>query len=185
MAQGPRYHTQFRRRTEGKTDFRRRLGLLKSRQARIVVRKKLNNVIVQVVDYSPQGDRVLAQAEARELATLGWTSSLKNTPAAYLTGLLAGKRAAAKGVKSGVLDIGRQMPSKGGKLFASLQGVIDAGIEVPAGDEMIPDKERLQGEHIESLAADTFATVKSKIESGAANATTKPPAKSGKKTGGA
>jgi len=54
MAQGPRYHTQFRRRTEGKTDFRRRLGLLKSRQARIVVRKKLNNVIVQVVDYSPQ-----------------------------------------------------------------------------------------------------------------------------------
>src|SRR5687768_18409510 len=98
MANGPRYHVQFRRRREGRTDYRTRLALLRSGEHRVVVRKTLRNVIVQVVAFDPTGDKVVASAEARELAKLGWTGYTRNTPSAYLTGLLAGMRAKAAGV---------------------------------------------------------------------------------------
>lgn len=164
MAGGPRYHVPLRRRREGKTDYRRRLGLLKSRKPRVVVRKKLANVIVQVVAFKAEGDSILAHAEARELKKLGWEASLKNTPAAYLTGLLAGSRAARKGVVEGVLDIGRQAPTKGGKLFAAVKGVVDAGVKVPHGKEMLPPEERLMGS---AEVAERTKTVKAKILGGA------------------
>src|SRR5688500_19800749 len=102
MAIGPRTRVPFRRRREGRTDYRRRLGLLRSGQTRVVVRRTATNVIVQFVDWTEGGDAVKATAVAQELAKLGWEGSSKNTPAAYLTGLLAGKRAAKAGVESAV-----------------------------------------------------------------------------------
>ena len=48
MAKGPRYHVPFRRRREGKTDFRKRLRHLQSGMPRLVVRKTNTKVIVQV-----------------------------------------------------------------------------------------------------------------------------------------
>ncbi|NIP36754.1 MAG: 50S ribosomal protein L18, partial [Thermoplasmata archaeon] len=67
MARGPRYHVPFRRRREGKTDFRKRLRHLRSGMPRLVVRRTLTKTIVQVAEYSPEGDRVLAQASSPEL----------------------------------------------------------------------------------------------------------------------
>lgn len=112
---------------------------------RVVVRKSLRSIVVQCIEYAPQGDRVIASATAFELKELGWKSSLSNTSAAYLTGLLAGSRAAKKGMEKAVLDIGMQSPSKGSKVFASLKGLLDAGIEIPHGGEVIPSNERLRG----------------------------------------
>ncbi|HVL87688.1 MAG TPA: 50S ribosomal protein L18 [Candidatus Thermoplasmatota archaeon] len=169
MADGPRYHVAMRRRRENRTDYRRRLALLKARKPRLVVRKKTANLIVQLVGYDAQGDVVLAQAQARELSGFGWTGAAKNTPAAYLVGYLAGRRAAATGVKEAVLDIGRQIPSKGGRIFAALQGVLDAGIDVPHGNDVLPDAARVKGEHIDDLAEGVFAATKAKIESGKPN----------------
>ncbi len=162
MATSPRTRVPFRRRREGKTDYRRRLALVRSQETRVVVRRTSTNVIVQFVDWAQTGDQVKATAVAQELAKLGWEGSSKNTPAAYLTGLLAGKRAAAAGVESAVLDIGRRVPSKGSRVFAALKGVLDAGIDVAHGSEEIyPSEDRLNGAFLDLET--NFNAVKAKI----------------------
>ena len=145
---GPHYRVPFRRRREGRTDYRRRLQLLRSQLPRAVVRKTNTGVVVQVCEYSDRGDRIVASAVARELKKIGWTGPTGNLPAAYLTGYLAGKRAAAKGVTSAVLDLGRQSPTKGGRLFAVLKGLVDAGMQIPHDAGVLPSEERLKGAHI-------------------------------------
>lgn len=145
MKVGPRTRVPFRRRREGRTDYRSRLGLLKSQTTRVVVRRTNGNVIVQFVDWSAEGDQVRATAVAQELKALGWEGSAKNTPAAYLTGLLAGQRAAKAGIEDAVLDLGRHTPVRGGRVFAALKGVLDAGVQVPHGEGLYPAEERLNG----------------------------------------
>ncbi len=162
--QGPHFRVAFRRRREGKTDYRRRQRLLRSAVPRAVVRKTLNQTLVQIVEADAGGDRVLASAGSLDLKEHGWSVGTGNVPAAYLTGFLAGKRAIAKGVKAAVLDIGVQEPTKGGRVFAALQGLIDAGLEVPHGEEVLPAKERIRGEHIGDAVVKSFDAVKAKLE---------------------
>ena len=69
-----------------------------------------------------------------------------NLPAAYLTGYLAGKRASEKGMNDAVLDIGLKEPAKGAAVFAALKGMLDAGLEIPHGKEVLPPKDRLDRE---------------------------------------
>jgi large subunit ribosomal protein L18 len=104
---------------------------------------------------------VRCTAVAQELGALGWTGSAKNTPAAYLTGLLAGQRAAAAGITSAVLDIGRHAPVRGSKVFAALKGVLDAGIDVPHGDDIYPSEERLTGAFLDQKK--NFDAVRAKL----------------------
>ncbi|MEM2602579.1 MAG: 50S ribosomal protein L18, partial [Candidatus Bathyarchaeia archaeon] len=106
MAIGPRYRLAFRRRREGKTDYRRRKALLLSGLPRLVVRPTLKNIHVQIVEAGEGGDRTVASASSKELRKFDWKGGMGNVPAAYLTGLLAGKRAIAKGISRAVLDIG-------------------------------------------------------------------------------
>ena len=63
MAHGAKYRVPFRRRREGKTDYRKRLKLLLSRKPRLVVRKSLNNIIAQIVEYDEKGDRVVVSGD--------------------------------------------------------------------------------------------------------------------------
>ncbi|OYT43587.1 50S ribosomal protein L18 [Candidatus Bathyarchaeota archaeon ex4484_40] len=98
MARGPRYNVPFRRRREGKTDYRLRLRLVRSGLPRLVVRGSLRNMLVQVVEADIVGDRVVASAHSRELVRdYGWRGPCGNLPAAYLTGLLCGYKALAHG----------------------------------------------------------------------------------------
>jgi large subunit ribosomal protein L18 len=163
MATGPKYKVPFRRRREGRTDYRRRLKLLQSGEVRAVVRKSNRNVTVQFVSFDGPGDRVVASAVSTELKDLGWTRSGKSTPGAYLTGLLAGRRAKGKGVESAVLDIGLREPVKGAVVFAALKGVLDAGVEIRHGDDVVPDEDRLAGKHMSEEAVTMFNATKSKI----------------------
>jgi large subunit ribosomal protein L18 len=149
MSVGPRYRVPFRRRREGKTDYRVRLRLLKSGEERAVVRLSNHRVLVTIVRYDPVGDRVVAAADSRELGTLAFPSgSLASTPAAYLTAYLAGLRAKKAGAESAVLDLGPRHPSQGGRLTAALKGLLDAGVEIPHGEENFPSSERLNGAHL-------------------------------------
>ena len=148
MAMNARHRVPYRRRREGKTDYRARLALLKSRLPRAVVRKSLRNIQVQFIEFDINGDKVLTCATGRELAKFGWVRSCSNLPAAYLTGFLAGKRALANGIKKAVLDIGIERPTKGNKLFAALKGMVDAGVEIPHGEEVLPAEDRIRGAHI-------------------------------------
>ena len=149
MATGPSYRVPFRRRREGKTDYRSRRALVLSRLPRLVVRLTLNHIIVQVVEAEVAGDKVVVSAHSRELAkTYGWQGNCRNVPAAYLTGLLCGFKAMVHGVKKAVLDIGLHSPSRGARVFAALKGVLDAGVTVPHSENMLPDETRIIGKHI-------------------------------------
>lgn len=163
MAQGPLYRVPMRRRREGKTDYRTRLALLKSGEVRVVVRTTNRSVTVQFVTYDESGDKVAASAVSNELGELGYKTAGNNTPSAYLTGRLAASRAKAAGVASGVLDLGRAQPHKGGVVFGALKGVVDGGIEVPHGDGVFPAEERWRGEHLGNDKAAAFAASYEKI----------------------
>ncbi|MGA8542072.1 MAG: 50S ribosomal protein L18 [Thermoplasmata archaeon] len=149
MSNGPNYRVPFRRRREGKTDYRVRLRLLKSGSARAVVRLTDRRVRVALVAYDPTGDRVLAAADSRELGGIAFPAgSLASTPAAYLTAYLAGLRAKAAGTASAVLDAGLRHPTDGGRLAAALKGLLDAGVEIPHGEGGFPSADRLNGTHL-------------------------------------
>jgi large subunit ribosomal protein L18 len=164
MAEGPRYRVPFRRRREGRTDYRQRQRLLRARIPRAVVRISLRNANVQFVAYDEKGDKILAAATSRELPELGWTGATGNLPAAYLTGYLAGKRAAKNGVEEAVLDIGLKGPAKGSSVFAALKGMLDAGIAIPHGKEVLPTQERINGAHINADLKKQIDEVKSRME---------------------
>ena len=149
MATGPRYRVPFRRRREGKTNYRSRRALVLSKVPRLVVRLTLKHAIVQIIEAEAIGDKVIVSAHSRELTkTYGWLNNGGNVPAAYLTGLLCGFKAMSNGVEKAFLDVGLHIPSKGTRIFAALKGVVDAGVEVPHGEDILPDESRISGKHI-------------------------------------
>ncbi|MGC2034188.1 MAG: 50S ribosomal protein L18 [Thermoplasmata archaeon] len=149
MSIGPRYRVPFRRRREGRTDYRYRLKLLKSGLPRAVVRLSRHRVLVSITEFDPAGDRVLAAAESRELLKVGFPNTAQlTTPASYLTGYLAGLRAKAAGTDMAVLDAGLRRPSSGGRVLSVLKGLLDAGLEIPHGETGFPTPDRLNGSHL-------------------------------------
>jgi large subunit ribosomal protein L18 len=147
MARGSSYRVPLRRRREGKTDYQARKALVLSGKPRLVTRNTVKNVVAQIVVAKPRGDEVLVAAHSRELNKYGWKAPTGNVPAAYLTGLLCGLKAQTEGVKAAILDIGLMAPTKGAKVFATLSGVLDAGVDVPHDEEKMV-KERMEGEHV-------------------------------------
>ena len=153
MAHGPRYRVPRRRRREGKTNYYKRYTMVLSGKPRLVVRKTNKYIWVQLVIAKPQGDVTVAAAHSRELVKrFGWKGGTGNTSAAYLTGLLAGLRALKAGYSQAVLDIGLHRPVKGARVFAALRGALDAGLEIPHGEEILPSEERVRGEHVAKYA---------------------------------
>jgi len=152
MKVGKTFAVKFRRRRSQKTNFKKRLGLLKSKKTRLVVRRTNANNIVQLINIVKGNDATVIGINSKKLSEFGWNGNTKNISAAYLTGLLAGKMALKKNIESAVLDIGLNTPIKGSRLFAALKGVIDSGIQVNAGEEAFPSDERISGKHIEDYA---------------------------------
>ncbi|MEM4239689.1 MAG: 50S ribosomal protein L18 [Candidatus Woesearchaeota archaeon] len=153
MKASPTYAVPYRRKRIGKTDYKTRLKLLKCGKMRLVIRRSLKNIWLQVVEFSPKGDKILVSAHSRELRKLGWKVNLGNLPAAYLCGLLLGKKAKAKKITSATLDIGLSVSVKGAIWYAALKGVVDSGISVPHAKEILPDEKRIRGEHIAAWAS--------------------------------
>jgi large subunit ribosomal protein L18 len=158
MAKNSRYCTKFRRRRQGKTDYRARKAFILSGKLRLVTRSSINNIIAQIIAAKPRGDEVLVAAHSRELVKYGWKAPRGNLPAAYLTGFLCGLKAKSHGVGEAILDIGLYPPSKGARIFAVLKGVLDAKVDVPHSEEKLPDEKRIKGEHIAKYAGSLAST---------------------------
>jgi len=153
MAKGPHYRLPFKRRKAGKTDYKARKAFLLSRKLRLVIRVSLKNTLAQIIIAKPKGDEVIVSAHSRELSrNFGWLAFRGNIPTAYLTGLLCGLKAKEKGVEEAILDIGLNPPAKGGRIFAALRGVVDAGLTIPYNEEKVPDEGRIEGQHIAEYA---------------------------------
>ncbi len=153
----------FRRKREGRTDYKKRLALLKSGLPRLVIRMSNKNIQAQIAEYSPDGDRVLLTVRASDVRRLGWQGNTGNIPAAYLTGLLLADRAKGKVSSDLVVDIGLQKHHKGGRLYAVVKGCVDGGLKVRCGEEIFPAENRLNGEHIDPGLPGKVAEIKIRI----------------------
>jgi len=101
-----RYQTKYRRRREGKTDYRARKRLITQDKSkfntpkyRMIVRISNRYVQCQIAHSTIKGDFILTQAHSKELTTkygLAGNVGLKNWSACYATGLLLARRTLKK-----------------------------------------------------------------------------------------
>jgi len=94
-----RYQVKFRRRREGKTDYRARQKLITQDKTkyntpkyRFVVRVTNKDIVCQIVAAKLKGDEVICAAYSHELARFGVPVGLTNYASAYATGLLLARR---------------------------------------------------------------------------------------------
>jgi len=98
-----RFQVQYRRRREGKTDYRARRQMVLqdktkfgSPKYRLVVRITNTDIIAQIVHAKVKGDDVIQAAYSHELPAFGIHHGLTNYAAAYATGLLVARRTLTK-----------------------------------------------------------------------------------------
>ena len=164
---GTRRRSVFRRRQSGQTDYHRRLKLLRGRKPRAVVRISNTRVTCQMVNWSAGGDMVVASVTGSDLTKkYDWPAdfSQKSVPACYLAGFALGKEAISKGCTEAVLDIGLAGSTVGGRVFSALKGMIDAGMEIPHSEVVLPEDDRINGEHISDKIGSAVEATKNKIE---------------------
>lgn len=153
MGRGPRYRVSFRRRFQGKTNYHKRLKLLKSRKLRVVIRASNNHIRVQIIQSKLSGDKVISSAFSQELSSnYGWIANTGNIPAAYLTGYLAGIKAKKNKIQEAIFDLGIFYHRN--RVLAACKGIIDTGIIIPYREEFFPAnfEDRIKGMHIENYA---------------------------------
>ncbi len=156
MVTNTTYSVKFRRRRENKTNYKKRLNLIKSKEIRLVLRPTNKYVIAQLVEFHQDGDKILVSANSKDLKKYGWNISCSNTPAAYLTGFLCGLKGIKHSDTGVILDIGIKKSTKGSKIYAAGKGAVDAGMKIHLSDKILPDEERLKGGHISKSVTGIF-----------------------------
>ena len=98
-----RYQVKYRRRREGKTDYRARLRLCRqdknkynTPKYRMIVRFTNRDIVCQIAYSTLAGDVVVCSAYAHELKRYGLKAGQTNYSAAYCTGLLLARRTLQK-----------------------------------------------------------------------------------------
>ncbi len=154
-----RLAVQYRRKREGKTDFKTRMKLLLSGMPRAIIRKTLKRMIVQLAENSQNGDKIIISSDSNQLKKYGWKHGL-NLSTSYLTGYLAGSKAKDK-VKQAVADIGYSTYKKG-NVYAALKGIIDGGVSINHDPSIFPPEDRLKGKHLkkEGISKEIEETIK-------------------------
>ncbi len=169
MAKGRNQRLRFKRRRNAETDYHRRSRMLRGGSPRAVVRVSNTQVTCQLVAYEPDGDRILASVTGKSLVdSFKWPSdaSRKSVPACYLAGFAMAKSAISKGHSDAVLDIGLAASSAGSRAYAALKGMVEAGLEIPHSEEILPSDERVNGDHIGDDISKAVAATKKSIEGG-------------------
>ena len=136
-----------RRRRECKTNYTKRLILLKGNFPRLVIRKTNKYIIMQIIESSHAQDKVIYSANTKELLKYGWPESkqgsLKSITASYLGGLLLGKK--SKSLKQEIiLDSGLIPNTPGSRVYAAVKGVADSGIKIKFNEKIVPSDERIK-----------------------------------------
>ena len=160
--------TLKRRRRENKTDYLKRLKLLKSGSPRIVFRKTNKYLIVQYVTSEETKDKIEIGMTSKKLINYGWPKdfggSLKSLPASYLIGLLIGKEILKNKKETPIVDFGMIRIKSKSKVHAFLKGLVDSGIKLKHKKENFPNDERISGKHLKKDFSNMFNEIKSKIE---------------------
>jgi large subunit ribosomal protein L18 len=158
--------TQKRRRKENRTDYLKRLKLLKGETPRIVFRKTNRYIISEYTASKEAQDSVVMGLDSRKLIEYGWPKdaqgSLKSTTASYLTGYLTGKTILKQKLAEPILDAGMNRVIHKNKIYAYLKGLIDAGMKINCKKEFFPEEARIKGDHLKNKIP--FSEIKSKID---------------------
>ena len=158
--------TMKRRRKQGKTDYLKRLKLLKSNSPRVVFRKTNKYIVTQYITSHQAQDKIELNMTSKDLLKYGWPKgalgSLKSISASYLIGLKIGKKIIKSNLKTPIVDFGMIKTIHKTKVYAFLKGLIDAGIKIKCEKENFPSEEKIKGEHIKHKIP--FKEIKSKIE---------------------
>ena len=157
------YTKILRRIRDKKTNYTRRKNMLMGRKDFVTVQISNENTQVQIHKPELTGDKVISSAHSRFLIEKGWKGSRKNIPAAYLTGYFAGKKALEKGATSAILYSGTRKYTS--RMAAALNGITDAGVEIPADEKTFPTNDRINGEHLK--IKNDVNNIKSSIDTGA------------------
>jgi len=155
---------QKRRRREAKTDYLKRIKLLKSGSPRVIFRKTNKYIIAQYVKSKEAQDKIEMGVNSKHLTKYGWPKqgNLKSMPASYLTGFLMGKKIIKDKKETPIVDFGMIRALHKTKVYAFLKGLIDAGVKIKHDESIFPDENRIKGEHMKNKIP--FNEIKSKIE---------------------
>jgi large subunit ribosomal protein L18 len=159
----------LKRKRQGKTDYKARMIMLKSGKLRVVIRKTNRYLDVQLIKSEEAKDKIIVSTSSKELMKKGWPKneegSLKSIPAGYLTGYLAGKKIIEKENKKPViLDIGLGRNTKGSRVYSVLNGLVDAGVNIPHDKKVFPSKEKIEGENVKKGLKDLIKKIKGEIK---------------------
>ncbi|MFT4343170.1 MAG: 50S ribosomal protein L18 [Candidatus Woesearchaeota archaeon] len=138
-------------RRKSKTDYNKRLSLLKSRLPRLVVRVTSRSIVAQIVSYKVTGDVVVGHVTSRHLLGFGWKGTGNNISAAYLIGYLLGMKV-KKDVSKVILDIGKRPSVSQSRVYGVVKGCRDAGLDLVADESILPSEDRVTGTHIKTYA---------------------------------
>ncbi len=157
-----------RRRREFKTDYGRRIKLLKSNVPRIVFRKTNRYLIAQYIVSKEARDSVKLGLTSKNLIAHGWSDefkgSLKSIPASYLLGLLMGKKIQDNKLEKPIVDFGMINVEHKSKVYGFLKGLKDAGLEISCKEELFPEEARIQGKNLKKDFSAEFEKIKSNIQ---------------------
>ena len=131
--------------------------MILSNVPRLVVRCSLKHITAQIIDAHAIGDKTLVSSSSQEISKkFGWKAYCRNLPMAYIVGFLIGHKALSQGIDRTIFDIGLKKASKGGRVFATLKGAVDAGLNMQYNAKIMPPESRIRGEHIVSFAKELF-----------------------------
>ena len=157
-----------KRRKQSKTDYSKRIKLLKSGSPRVVFRKTNKYVISQYVTSKEAQDKIEFGVNSKDLIKYGWPKefkgSLKSIPASYLVGFLIGKKIIKQKLENPIVDLGMLRILYKTKVYGFLKGLKDSGIEIKCEDKMFPEEDRIKGKNLKKDFSKTFEEIKSKIE---------------------
>jgi large subunit ribosomal protein L18 len=135
-----------RRRLEGKTNYSKRMRMLEGRKPRIIIRKSNKYILLGYVDSKSAQDAVKVSISSKDLLDYGWPAakagSLKSLGAAYLAGILFGKKISK--LPPAILDTGLIRSTKGSRIYAAANGIVDSGFKMPCSKEVYPEENRIK-----------------------------------------
>lgn len=160
--------TLKKRRRENKTDYLKRIKLLKGKSPRVTFRKTNKYVIAQYITSKQAQDKIEIGMNSKKLIKYGWPKgaegSLKSIPASYLTGLLMGKEIIKSKKETPILDFGMIRPLHKTRIYGFLKGLVDSGLKIKFKPDVIPEENRIKGGHMKNKIP--FNEIKSKIQGG-------------------
>jgi len=160
--------TLKRRRRENRTDYQKRISLLKGNTPRVTFRKSNRYIIAEYIKSEEAQDKVVFGVTSKILLKHGWPEdmkgSLKSLPASYLTGFYLGKKILEKKLHTPILDFGMIRNVNKSRAFAFIRGLVDSGLKIKYEEKSLPDEARIKGKNLKRDFSVHFTKIKKQIE---------------------